>query len=407
MPRGERRRQPARMVPATGPGPAGSEAWRRQIYLLAIAFGAPVLVLVWGLQIRHPAPDPFVVYGHPALLVMCLWATVWLCRGGSLHLAERVVFVCNVAAVLAQSFMAVLTSAQPVLDTASPAYWMLVAVSILGFLMFGRRGAIRLTAGLYLLGIGLPWAALTWRGVTVERPAELLRVQLTCGAILALLCALAWYRERFEHERSERLLQERLANADPLTGLPNRRALYPAIEALLAEVRGGTPGSLLLIDIDHFKRINDTYGHNVGDQTLQAVASLLSGALRTHDQVGRWGGEEFLVVLPGADGPAALEVGRRLNETVARQVHGSAGQITVSIGLTRCTPEDSLQSGVARADEALYRAKALGRNRVEADLVQALGMGPGAAAGEGSSSATGSQDAAPSADEPVVTLSAG
>ncbi|MFC4638962.1 GGDEF domain-containing protein [Deinococcus hohokamensis] len=365
MPRVERRRQPARDLSVRPQGAPGSEAWRRQIYLLAIAFGAPVLVLVWVLQLGHPAPDPFVVYGHPALLAMCGWATVWLRRGGALQRAERVVFLCNVTAVLAQTFMGVLTSPRPVLDTASPAYWMLVAVSILSFLMFGRRGAIRLTAGLYLLGVALPWAALAWRGLNVERPPELLRVQLTCGAILALLCALAWYRERFEHERGERLLQERLANADPLTGLPNRRALYPAIEVLLQQVRADTPGSLLLVDIDHFKRINDTFGHNVGDQTLQAVASLLRAALRESDQVGRWGGEEFLVVLPGVAGPAALEVGRRLQDLVARQPHPGAGHLTVSIGVTECRAADTLESGVARADEALYQAKAAGRNRVE------------------------------------------
>lgn len=363
MSRVERRQQPARAVPA-GVTPPGRDVWRRQIYLLAVAFGVPVLVLVWALQVRHPAPEPFVLYGHPALLAMCGWVTIWLCRGGSLQVAERVVFVCNVVAVLAQTFLAVLTSARPVLDTASPAYWMLVAVSILSFLMFGRREAMVLSAGLYGLGVALPWAALARRASAVQ-PAELLRVQLTCGAILALLCALAWYRERFEHERSERLLQERLANADPLTGLPNRRVLYLAIETLLAEARAGSPGSLLLLDIDHFKRINDTFGHNVGDQTLQAMAGLLRGALRETDQVGRWGGEEFLVVLPGVDGHVALEVGRRLQQMVAWQPQVGVRPITVSIGVTECALSDTLESGVARADEALYLAKAAGRNRVE------------------------------------------
>lgn len=199
MARVERRREPTRPASPAGQSAAGSETWRRQIYLIALYFGMPVLVLVWLTQLGRPERDIFVLYGHPALMVMCLWATQWLLRGRSLQVAERVVFLCNVLAVLYQSFATVLSSSTPMIDTTSPAYWMLVAVSILSFLMFGRREAIQVTAGLYLLSVVLPWAALAWRGFTVSSQSELLRVQLTCGAVLVLLCGLAWYRERFRY----------------------------------------------------------------------------------------------------------------------------------------------------------------------------------------------------------------
>ncbi|GGK35857.1 hypothetical protein GCM10008955_32250 [Deinococcus malanensis] len=364
MDRVERRQQPVRAASPAKSGEGGSADWRRRIYLIALLFGIPVLVLVWLLQLGRTEPDMYVMYGHPALLVMCIWGTAWLLKGRSLQVAERVVFLCNVVAVLFQSFATVLSAPQPMIDTSSPAYWMLVAVSILSFLMFGRREAIQVTVGLYLLGVMLPWAALAWRGLPFSSQPELLRVQLTCGAILALLCGLAWYRERFQIEREARLLQEHLANSDPLTLLPNRRALYPAIEALLAEEPENEPASLLLVDIDHFKRINDTFGHNVGDETLQAFASLLRRTLRETDQVGRWGGEEFMIILPGVSGEVALEVARRLQQTAQVHPHGVAGTITVSIGVSEWAAGDTLQTWVARTDAALYRAKAAGRNRV-------------------------------------------
>lgn len=364
MARVERRRQPVWPALPAGRGEVGSENWRRQIYLIALSFGMPVLVLVWLLQLGRPEPDAFVLYGHPALMVMCIWTTVWLLRGRSVQLAERVVFLCNVLAVLYQSFSSALLSSKPMIDTTSPAYWMLVAVSILSFLMFGRREAIQVTAALYLLGVILPWAALAWRGFAFSSQTELLRVQLTCGAVLILLCGLAWYRERFRYEREERLLQERLANSDPLTQLLNRRALYPIIEVLLAEADERGPASLLLADIDHFKRINDTFGHNVGDETLQAFAALLRQTVRESDQVGRWGGEEFLVILPGVSGDVALEVARRVQQTVQVRPHSVVGTITVSIGVSERVRGDTLQTWVARTDAALYQAKAGGRNQV-------------------------------------------
>jgi diguanylate cyclase (GGDEF)-like protein len=362
------RRQP--LPPALGPGAASdpvrqAEALRWRIYLGATVIGSAVLVSVWVLALGQPDPDLFVLYGHPALLLMCVWAVVWLLQRRSLLVAERVVFVINALAILAQMALSLVTPDAEVLDLTSAAYWMLVAVSILSYLLFSTRGALWFSAGFYTLGVALPWTALGLRGQTLGDQPELARVQLICGAILVLLYSLAWYRERFMLERGHRLTLEQLANTDPLTHLPNRRALYPAIERLLAATQEGVPGCLILFDLDHFKRVNDTHGHNAGDEVLIGTADLFRDTLRNADRLGRWGGEEFLLVLPGVSAPQGEQIAERLRGLLADHTFSGVGRVTASFGVAACAPGDDLRRCIARADAALYRAKAAGRNRVE------------------------------------------
>ncbi|THF70567.1 diguanylate cyclase [Deinococcus sp. Arct2-2] len=365
---GERRqnlRLPALPEQVQENGVSWSQLLRRRVYLVALAFGVPVLLMVWVLEFGQPTPDPYILYAHPLLLIMCAWATGWLLRGRPLRVAEQVVFGCNVVAVLAQSLITALTPGAPILDLSSSTYWMLVALSILAFLMFGTRRAGVLTAANYLVCVALPWAALVARGEgSLSANTSLLRVQLTCGAILILLFGLAWYRARFLQERHERLTLFHLAHTDPLTGLPNRRALYPAVDALLLALPQGTPSSVILLDLDYFKRINDTYGHNVGDDVLMYTAALLRSALRDGETVGRWGGEEFLITLPDTDTAAATKVAERLRRLMQNTPQPPAGQVTASLGVATCEPGDDLRVLTARADAAMYEAKQKGRNRV-------------------------------------------
>ncbi|WP_194165263.1 GGDEF domain-containing protein [Deinococcus terrestris] len=354
-----------RFTPPTLPGGAGgnvAEGLRRRLYLAALGVGAAVLALVWLLTWGRGPYDPYVLYVHPLLLLMCLWTAAWLLRGRPLVVAERVVFVSNVLAIAAQMALALIAPEQAALGLASSAYWMLVALSILSYLLLSARGALLVSAGLYALCVALPWTGLVLRGRGPGDLPELVRVQLTCGAILVLLYGLAWYRQHFLLERGERLTLEALANTDALTGLPNRRALYAAVERLLEAP--GQPACLILLDLDHFKGINDRHGHNVGDAVLAQAAARLRGALRGTDTVGRWGGEEFLIVLPGADAPGASQVAERLRREIGASPFAEAGPVTASLGVAEARPGDDLDRWVARADVALYRAKAAGRDRV-------------------------------------------
>lgn len=166
-------------------------------------------------------------------------------------------------------------------------------------------------------------------------------------------------------EEVHRRLEERTkAHRDVLTGIYNRRGGEQILEATRAEaLASGAAISLIMCDLDHFKLVNDTYGHAVGDRVLVSVSSVLAKNVRAGDSVIRWGGEEFLIVLPGTPTRAAVESAERLRRAVAQEQIENAGAVTVSMGVATALPEEGLASWIARADSALYASKAAGRNR--------------------------------------------
>jgi diguanylate cyclase (GGDEF)-like protein len=159
-----------------------------------------------------------------------------------------------------------------------------------------------------------------------------------------------------------------LATTDSLTGLVNRRAFFERTEsARLLATRQSSPIALMMIDIDHFKRINDHFGHATGDEALCVFAATAQQTLREHDIMGRLGGEEFALVLPGTDLDGALQAAERLRSAVAGAVLPSSERykMTVSIGVVVIDPSEHINAALARADQALYAAKSGGRDRVE------------------------------------------
>ena len=201
------------------------------------------------------------------------------------------------------------------------------------------------------------------------------------GLLISLLMLLGVWgiRRLFEELRSQTAAMERLARTDALTGLPNRRDILARAQAELdRSLRTRHPVSLLMLDLDHFKAINDQYGHPVGDTVLRAFARIGQTRMRRIDALGRIGGEEFLVVLPETDGAEALAAAERLRiafeQARIETIRGPIA-VTVSIGaLTHRPAETGHQTGentealldrlLARVDAALYEAKQAGRNRV-------------------------------------------
>jgi two-component system cell cycle response regulator len=174
-----------------------------------------------------------------------------------------------------------------------------------------------------------------------------------------------------ETTRADNRRLEALAQTDPLTDALNRRALTERLNAELERARRyDSMVTLLMIDLDHFKRINDTYGHLVGDDVLMALAALLQHEVRSVDLVARYGGEEFVIVLPETREEGAVAFAERIRERIEAHpfsmADGPTLQVTASIGVATfpaprvATVEDLF----TRADQALYRAKAEGRNRV-------------------------------------------
>lgn len=180
--------------------------------------------------------------------------------------------------------------------------------------------------------------------------------------------------ESDSRELSDELTRVRLLSlTDELTGLPNRRAFMRRLEDEVARVqRYGFPMSFVLIDLDHFKDVNDKYGHAAGDEVLRVYSKNILSIFRHHDMVARYGGEEFAVLLPNTDSDGAVralnKVKRRSSET-RWQSNGTTSSVpTFSAGVSLYKPGESANAFIERADKALYRAKRLGRNRIELDM---------------------------------------
>ncbi|HDS0917475.1 TPA: diguanylate cyclase [Pseudomonas putida] len=229
------------------------------------------------------------------------------------------------------------------------------------------------SAPLALVGCLLLW----WLAMTIARPLWQLaagaRSMDRAGTAERLHRVRAWYFEAAELKRALlfglNLLQERIgrlnrdAQTDPLTGLGNRRSLEFNLSLLQAE---GRAFAAIVLDIDHFKRVNDNNGHEVGDQVLRRLAELMRRCCREGDLLCRTGGEEFLMLLPGASLDVATVVAERLRVTVQDTPVQPVGAVTVSLGVARWDGEAGSEpvEALSQADRALYQAKQGGRNRV-------------------------------------------
>ena len=225
----------------------------------------------------------------------------------------------------------------------------------------GAQGLLLLGRGLWYATKGAPQASFVGNGTGQS-------ITLLSAFVVVLLASLGFIL--MAKDRAD-AANRHLARHDELTGLANRRMLLQTLARDVARaIRARQPYALLLLDVDHFKAINDTHGHAAGDAVLQHLAGLLRQRLRAQDLAGRWGGEEFLLLLPGTDSGGGQIAAEKLRHMVAQSpctFQGKSIAFTISIG--RCTealePGDQPEHLIAAADEALYAAKREGRNRVE------------------------------------------
>ena len=199
-------------------------------------------------------------------------------------------------------------------------------------------------------------------------PLESSHVRLLSFAGLFGLIAAVGLSEVLESQSRIRFAKLMASSTtDPLTGIRNRRFLDDEIERRLAQLRRqGTTVSLLMIDVDHFKHLNDMHGHLAGDATLRNLARLLDFTLRDMDLLTRYGGEEFVAVLPGTDLHHARFAAERIRLAIEQtqvRFEGKEIVVTISVGVTEASPTDTPESLLNRADRALYDAKKAGRNR--------------------------------------------
>lgn len=177
-------------------------------------------------------------------------------------------------------------------------------------------------------------------------------------------------RQRAEELRRSAEAASEMSMTDALTGLLNRYGLHRALQRELSEARRyGRPLSCLLIDLDFFKAVNDTYGHAAGDTTLQQAAHVITESVRGSDVVCRYGGEEFVVLAPETDVDGARALAEKIRQAFSSRLFGDAGRVfplTLSAGVAQLGEQESGNDMIARADDALYHAKQTGRDRVAA-----------------------------------------
>jgi len=297
---------------------------------------------------------------NPLWIVVCPVALVVVSALGLVSFDDRLMISCTIVAVFYLLAAAELMRAysEPLLSRVPAA--VLLALSAAGYLAWTP-----LVLTMPVREVGLLYTSKWFASVVLA--ALLCRIALSF-VILAIV-----------KERQE-LRQRMYALTDPLTGLPNRRALFAAADALTAHGKflKGEPIAVLVFDLDHFKKVNDTFGHHVGDRVLQLFAATISDQLETGSIIGRLGGEEFAAILPGAGTETAAlkaENVRAAFENAAGIIEGYPVAGTVSIGVA-VNDDMACQLGVLfhRADGALYAAKQAGRNRVR--LVAPTEVGP-------------------------------
>ena len=256
-------------------------------------------------------------------------------------------------------------------------YFVCINFIILGF------GALRMTAWQAAMAWTYAAVGLTVLFLMTDRPIAMpmsswaeRALALACFVTALGRCAStglygssmreALYKRRNQLSEAYARIEE-LSQVDELTGALNRRTIMKCLDDEIARVRRGHPAAVALIDLDHFKRINDTFGHLSGDEVLRTFALNLAANIRLTDRFGRYGGEEFLLVLPDTD----MEVAQRLLDRLRLTIGGVdwnalAGgmRVSISAGLSPIGDNDSAEAVLARADRALYRAKDAGRNRV-------------------------------------------
>lgn len=261
-------------------------------------------------------------------------------------------------------------------DTAIAGFWsavtgfdLLPSAMLMAMMMMDRLIAGGWRLALRALAAMLAAALVGWSLAGFPfHPQTTFRTMLWCMPFFVLyplaIGAVAWHLTERVRARKRELEQD--SRIDPQTGLASRRQWQAQV---IAEVRRyrrhGTVASLLMLDIDHFKRINDAEGHLAGDEVIRKVANCVLQGLRGGDSAGRFGGDEFGVLLPGTAREAALDLARRLGQAVRDCVFGAGQPVTLSIGVAEIGPGlDGFESWTGAADAALYRAKMAGRNCV-------------------------------------------
>ncbi|MBA2534689.1 MAG: GGDEF domain-containing protein [Rubrobacter sp.] len=346
------------------------EGIKRKVYLIATLSGLPAILLVWlstgprGFVARVAFPLFILLY---LACVSALWS-----RTVSIRTAERATFWAGVLFAFAQ-LSYVLYSSANLLDARTTitevSYTTLTFLYVAAYLVFDSRTALRIS--LTLFGVELSAVLVKafsepLNGLNSTEVSWLVRMHAFMGAVIALVYATSYLKDQLSMQRDMTEAMHLLAHTDHLTGVANRRELLSELQKETEKsMRYGRPLSVVLFDLDHFKDVNDAHGHDHGELVLREVVRAVKPVLRAADRLGRWGGEEFIILAPEIDVREADRLAERLRAKIADRISDSSPTVTASLGFAEYETGDTPETLIKRADQALYKAKILGRNRAE------------------------------------------
>ncbi|ADV67382.1 GGDEF domain-containing protein [Deinococcus maricopensis] len=325
---------------------------RRQALLVILRVSVVGAVLTLLLSVLQRWGAGYVV-ALTLLLVELSALLAWLRRRPGAHHAVSAVYFTIAALSSVGHFAWSAVHQQDLTNITGSATW-LPLLYLTAFLVLSPRRAARAVTLLYFTLLLVMTLFFAWPDVPTARKVSAVNACLQLALSHAVLIAMCLLWSRL---LGGALREARSAYEDALTRLPNRRQL----SAWLAQA-AGTPAAVILFDLDHFKRVNDTHGHDVGDEVLRETGALLAGALPGDAQFGRWGGEEFLVIVTAS---AAQATAATLASRIAGHAYPGGLRLTASFGVALAHAAEDERTWVARADAALYDAKRAGRARVQ------------------------------------------
>jgi diguanylate cyclase len=346
--------------------PATLTAFKVRVGFWLLLIGAGAYIIPWFTGLSSGEINTLDRIALPVLAVSFLEAALLLRHRPALILTIQTFVLLAQASYSLADFVVLSLPTIAQSGTGSPALPWVAVVLTLFFFNSPERTAIKLGSG--YLGLHLLVSAVFFRsGLTYAQFNVIMQFFMANAVLLGILWVISQFRNSFQ-------VMYQIANTDALTGIGNRRSMQDRLEQQLAQPQSERRGfGILLIDIDHFKRINDTHGHAIGDQVLRELALLLESQTRSQEIVSRWGGEEFLVLSSALHPEVCVQVAQRLLDAI-RGTHLAGLNVTISIGVAWREEFEVLESVVARADAALYVAKANGRNRFELAVSKASGV---------------------------------
>ena len=349
-------------------------SWALQAVLLT---GSAALLLVWVLEWQSGVITPWDRWLLPSVAAVVAGSAIVMLRRPAWSSALLPVPVMAFSASLAVTLhMSLLFGAaeNQWYQTLTGLYWVPLSYGC-AFVFLPLRAALWVS-GVTALAVFAPlplWAQMGRLPAWTHEAGPLLWVIALANAMYLILLAgvLGLRRSQAQAQAHMEVMRE-LASTDVLTGLPNRRAMVETLERAQALARrGGQPVSVALVDVDHFKQVNDRFGRAAGDAVLVQLGEVMRTQLRASDVLARWGGEEFLFCAPATPVSAAAELAERVRKVVSEWVFPHGERVTLSIGLTQCLASDDVDTLLKRADRALYQAKSAGRDRTVTLAIEA------------------------------------